>query len=280
MLGTGARYAEYGITGGFFLFTQILILGFAYPDLVTHSTDTLTGLLAAIYGKVPTAAQPAIQSLLVALALLSVFITGLLLDLVGSVFVLWEAWIFRKQLKKNAAWIEGYFTTEMRDYAEDYKAFLVLSEQINVLRQMKETTRMFLGLWRPSGWRDYFRTVWSKGILWQRTVQQLFRRLEFALIAKVLASGAKADMMSEQISICRMSRAITAALYPISFEVYPILAPDNASSQFDMLFAVLASLAIFLCATAISLSAYSRFTLILFALVNAGIKHGQEAKTV
>ena len=155
MLGTGARYAEYGITGGFFLFTQILILGFAYPGLVAHSTDTLTGLLAAIYGKVPIAAQPAIQSLLVALALLSVFITGLLLDLVGSVFVIWEAWIFRKQIKKNAAWIENYFTTEMRDYAEDYKAFLVLSEQINVLGQMKETTRMILGLWRPSGWRDY-----------------------------------------------------------------------------------------------------------------------------
>ena len=236
--------------------------------------------MSAIYGKVPTAAQPAIQSLLVALALLSVFITGLLLDLIGSVFVIWEAWIFRKQLKKNAAGSKAYFTAEMRDYAEDYKAFLVLSEQISVLGQMKETTRMLLGLWRPSGWREYFHTLWSKGILWQRNVQQLFRRLEFALIAKVLASGAKTDMLSEQISICRMSRAITAALYAISLEVFPIIAPDNGSSGIDMLLATLAFIVICGCATAISLSAYSRFTLILFALVNAGIKHGQEAKTV
>ena len=96
----------------------------------------------------------------------------------------------------------------------------------------------------------------------------------------MLASGAKTDMLSEQISICRMSRAITAALYAISLEVMPIIAPDNASSVLDMLLAALAFIAIFLCATAISLSAYSRFTLILFALVNAGIKHGQEVKTV
>ena len=47
-----------------------------------------------------------------------------------------------------------------------------------------------------------------------------------------------------------------------------------------MAFAMLASFVILTCATAISLSAYSRFTLILFALVNAGIKHGQDAKTV
>jgi hypothetical protein len=41
MLGTGARYAEYGITGGFFLFTQALILGLAYPDVLVADSDDL-----------------------------------------------------------------------------------------------------------------------------------------------------------------------------------------------------------------------------------------------
>jgi len=38
MLGTGARYAEYGITGGFFLFTQALILGLAFPDVLLSAS--------------------------------------------------------------------------------------------------------------------------------------------------------------------------------------------------------------------------------------------------
>jgi hypothetical protein len=41
--------------------------------------------------KIPGEARPAIQSLLVALALLSVFIIGLVLEIIGSVFMLYEA---------------------------------------------------------------------------------------------------------------------------------------------------------------------------------------------
>ena len=72
MLGTGARYAEYGITGGFFLLTQALILGLAYPDVLVSGAHSFGLLLSAIVGKIPEEAKPAIQSLLVALALLSV----------------------------------------------------------------------------------------------------------------------------------------------------------------------------------------------------------------
>jgi hypothetical protein len=96
MLGTGARYAEYGITGGFFLLTQALILGFADPDLLVSAAHSFGVLLTASVDKIPEQARPAIQSLLVALALLSVFIIGLLLEIIGSVFMIYEANLFRK----------------------------------------------------------------------------------------------------------------------------------------------------------------------------------------
>ena len=66
MLGTGARYAEYGITGGFFIFTRALILGLAYPDVLVSGAQSFGVLLAASAEKIPEQARPAILSLLVA----------------------------------------------------------------------------------------------------------------------------------------------------------------------------------------------------------------------
>ena len=97
MLGTGARYAEYGITGRFFLFTQALILGLAFPDVLLSAAYSFGVLLTASDIEIPEAARPVIQSLLVALALLGVFVIGLVFEIIGSVFtVLYEANVFSK----------------------------------------------------------------------------------------------------------------------------------------------------------------------------------------
>jgi hypothetical protein len=201
MLGTGARYAEYGITGGFFLFTQALILALAYPAVLVSGGHSFGVLLTASFGEIPEEARPAIQSLLVALALLSVFIIGLVFEIIGSVFMLYEAFVFRKRLAMNQ-WVAKFVEAELPDYAEDYRLFLDLAD---FWSRWKEQ-------WKPKNW---FRL---RSFKWQRQVQQRFRRLESVVIAKVLTSGAKTEMLAEQISICRMSRAIGTALYVVSFE--------------------------------------------------------------
>jgi hypothetical protein len=53
-------------------------------------------MLTASVGKIPEEVRPAVQSLLVALALLSIFIIGLVLEIIGSIFMLNEANIFRR----------------------------------------------------------------------------------------------------------------------------------------------------------------------------------------
>jgi hypothetical protein len=201
MLGTGARYAEYGITGGFFLFTQALFLGLAYPDVLLSATGSFGHLLSASVEKTPEAARPAIQSLLVALTLLSVFIIGLVLEIVGSMFMVYEAHVFRKRLAMNQ-WVAKFIEAELPDYTEDYRRFLDLAD---LWSQAKEQ-------WKPQNW---FRLGQFTR---PRQVQQRFRRLESALIAKVLMSGAKIEMLVEQISISRMSRAIGTTLYVVGFE--------------------------------------------------------------
>jgi hypothetical protein len=259
MLGTGARYAEYGITGGFFLFTQALILALAYPAVLVSGGHTFGVLLTASFGEIPEEARPAIQSLLVALALLSVFIIGLVFEIIGSVFMLYEAFVFRKRLAMNQ-WVAKFVEAELPDYAEDYRLFLDLAD---FWSQWKEQ-------WKRKNW---FRLTW--GFKRQRQVQQRFRRLESVLIAKVLTSGAKTEMLAEQISICRMSRAIGTALYVVSFEfllgsgpvaeILPVHAPDP-------IYLGIIGFLILGCATLITLGAYSPFANMLLSLVYASWK--------
>ena len=95
MFGTGTRFAEYGITGGFFLFFHVVVLGVAFPEIALQNAQLAVEISPSIAAKIPLAAQTALQSLLIALALLSVFVIGLLLDLLGSIFVLAEVRVFR-----------------------------------------------------------------------------------------------------------------------------------------------------------------------------------------
>src|SRR5262245_43777917 len=182
MLGTGARYAEYGITGGFFLFTQALILGLAYPDVLVSGAHSFGVLLNASVGTIPEEARPAIQSLLVALALLGVFIIGLVLEIIGSIFMLYEANVFRNRLAMNP-WVARFVEAELPDYAEDYRLVLNLANLWSHYKEELKPKNWLRSLRRPLG-----------GFQWQRQVHQRFRRFESVLIAKVLTSGAKTEI--------------------------------------------------------------------------------------
>jgi hypothetical protein len=254
MLGTGARYAEYGITGGFFLVTLALIFGFVFPDRLVWAATASGFLSSAILDKIPPLAQPAIQSLLVALALLSVFLVGLVLEIIGSVFVVYEAWVFRKFLIMNQ-WVAKFVEAELPDYAEDYGLFL---DQVGQIFRWKQE------FWGPV---QIFESIFQR----PRQVQKRFRRLESALLAKVLTSGAKTEMLAEQISICRMSRSIAAALYLFLFLVFYVFIPLSSEARhFAVLLSVIASFLV--CAFFIVTGAYSRFASMLFSLVYASWK--------
>ncbi len=258
MLGTGARYAEYGITGGFFLLTQALILGLANPHLLISGAHSFGVLLTEGVANIPDQARPAIQSLLVALSLLSVFIIGLVLEIIGSVFMIYEANLFRKRLEMNQ-WVAKFVDAELPDYAEDYRVVLDVPD-----------------FWPPWNWWKKIRSGAFEKInpqIWQR-----FRRLKSVLIAKVLTSGAKTEMLAEQISIYRMSRAIGTALYVVGSEflfggvLFEGILHDPVFQLIGMLIFPLIGMLIVLCATFITLGSYSRFANMLLSLVYASWK--------
>jgi hypothetical protein len=108
MLNLGSRFAEYGITGGFFIFAQVSVLVWAYPRIAVELTAFLSDNLSAPLAKIPVAAQSPFTSLLVAVSVVSVFFVWLLLDLIGSLFVYEELFIFRTHLERNQQWISKF----------------------------------------------------------------------------------------------------------------------------------------------------------------------------
>jgi hypothetical protein len=273
MFGTGARFAEYGITGGFFILLQLLILGWAVPGGVSSAVQLTAALMAGLDGKDLAPLFPAIQSLSVALALLSVFITGLLLDLIGSFFWMWEARLFRFHLIRNGKWIVRLIEAEMPDQKREYVCFLTLLDGISP-RQRWRSFYESLKFWSASARRRRSRI--SLGLM--RRTQQTFRRLESAFVAKIVVAGVRTDFLSEQMSISRMSRAITIAIYLSGLEFYSassyrvaILRQSDYLTSFGQGVAFAGAISVFAIFFPVIIvrASYSRFCLILFSQVYA-----------
>jgi hypothetical protein len=268
MFGTGTRFAEYGITGGFFIVTQIVTLQFIFPDALAYLTASSGDLFANFSGKVPEPLRPALQSLVVALALLSVFIAGLLLDLVGSYFVVHEAGVFREHLTRNRVWVSKLVETTLPDYAGDYARFLILARKYGLTLNLRKSTRA-LAFWRPAVWREMRR---APGLPSLRKMQKLFRRVEFIFIARVVASGTKTELLVEQLSVCRMARAIAAAIMAVSVEAwigFLVLGIRTGEPDIHFLWWLAPTVLGTLFGMLISKGAYSRLCLILFSLLYA-----------
>ena len=91
----------------------------------------------------------------------------------------------------------------------------------------------------------------------------------------MLTSGAKTEMLAEQISLCRMSRAIGTALYLVSIELVVGSGPCGEILSVhvpDQIILSIIGALILVCATLITLGAYSRFANMLLSLVYASWK--------
>src|SRR5258708_39909840 len=99
----GRRFADYGLTGGFFLICQLgLLWALGYWPRFLNELQSLrlpsdTSLLA-----------PIITGFAGALALIAVFVIGLLLDLLASLFRSVEMRIFARHLDLNSDWITAF----------------------------------------------------------------------------------------------------------------------------------------------------------------------------
>jgi len=170
--------------------------------------------------------------------------------------MVYEASVFRKRLAMTH-WVATFVEAALPDYAEDCRRFLDLPD--------------VWAYWKQNFTRKNWFGLSFEGVKWQREVQQRFRRLESVLVAKVLTSGAKTEMLAEQISICRMTRAIGTALYVIGIEfTFFSSAPGGSILSLhlqDQIILFIIGALILVCGPLITVGAYSRFANMLLSLV-------------
>ena len=113
----GSRFTEYGLTGGFFWICQLLFLVYSgqAKTLLSNLSSVKLDPTSWISQIGPTAIS--------ALAIIAVFVTGLLLDLFAVYFRPMEMRVFRQHLVRNRDWL-GRLITDHKDYCEaDYEEF-------------------------------------------------------------------------------------------------------------------------------------------------------------
>lgn len=256
------RITEYSITGGLlwvnvFLFATLLNLQLSgqtiSPDhamrlwgdwirAMTPLTQSLAGLSPSLQGS--------IGALLAALAIVVIFFSGILLDLLSPMFFIsFEMLFFQKWLiSKNRPWLDRLIADNRDFIEEDYHCFI--------------NTNAFN--WRrPLAWFER-RRCYNK--LWTFLLSHIM----------VFSNAAGLDELMDRVHLWRTSRAISTSMVVLGclMNFTPLV---HASFEHDAtlniaLTAVGVPLVLFAVSALITLGTYSRMCVVLCALAYVTVK--------
>jgi len=230
------RFAEFGMTGAFFLISQLGVIVF----LSSHGEFTILShhwatAIDTFQRSLPAALQKSSDSLVTVIGVICIFITGLILDLIGSYFAFLESIIFSRHIQRNQVWIDA------------------LTNQIpgNILNDYRE-------------YRDRFGNgfIVSLPRLWDRVcLSRAYRNLQAFLFSYVQVFSSVSAVLDDNMHLWRTSRAISTTMLILAAEVFLI---DALSDRFQFLYFLL----IFGVSALITLRSYSRLCFTLFSLAS------------
>ncbi len=239
----GSRFTEYGLTGGFFWICQFIFLW------RSGQTQTLLGKLSTVQNQIPEHLPIAITSLVSALAIIAVFVTGLLLDLLAGYFRPLEMGVFHKHLVRNRDWL-GRLIANHKGYCEaDYEEFERQFDRTSPPSASQK--RLFAVLKRAWVAGPYER-------LWSFFTSYIF----------VESGSLQLSLMVDQYYLWRTGRAVSVSLIILLFETsmltYFLVVSHRSLHPFLQLF-LPGGLSVV--SFIITRQIYSRLCFTLFALV-------------
>jgi len=187
------RFADYALTGGFFLICQLPILWIL--DYRPNIGDVLKELGLATGIELNPIITGIITGFASALAVIAVFVVGLILDLSASIFRWHEMKVFARHLDHNSEWMTAFIEAHKAYCRPDYETFR------RVIREPPP------------------RRV-AKVFTWQFRIAREYERLLNFFTSYVLGQcgPAQLTLMADQYSLWRTARAIAVALWLLSIE--------------------------------------------------------------
>jgi hypothetical protein len=252
------RFADYAFTGGFFLICQLVlvwVLGY-WPQMM-KSIEAL----APPSKMDPSITGPMITGVTAALALIAVFVIGLLLDLAASAFRPFEIRVFSRHLDRNKEWINNLIEMHRTYAGYDYET---IQRSIHAV-PLKDQFGLNWRLWKPEHWRHLL-AVQKVAYGWGFT-RSYERLLSFLQSYVVVQSGsAQLTIMADQYSLWRTARAIAMALTLFIVEGFTLVGMAEDFERYLFLFQV-GQLIVTALTYYITLGTYSRLCFTLFSLV-------------
>ncbi|HEX9273342.1 MAG TPA: hypothetical protein VGA01_14135 [Candidatus Binatia bacterium] len=277
----GSRFTEYGLTGGFFWICQILFLTYTgQTKILLSNLSNLSTLQRPLDWILPIS-----STAISALAIIAVFVAGLLLDLLAVYFRPWEMQVFHQHLVRNRDWL-GRLIVDHKAYCEtDYEEFERKFGGSPVAKDRRARFGISL-LWNRERRQLYAaarkqrreaRKAW-KGA---RPYERLWSF--FASYVLVESGSSQLSLMVDQYYLWRTGRAVSMSLVIVFFEVQyladwlavirantsspPVQFPPPGQHWYSAMPRTFFLLALITLAIMITKKIYSRLCFTLFALV-------------
>ena len=103
MISLGSKFADYGLTAGFTICLQFTLLFWLAPSLANSIIVVSITTTKSYVELLPSSLNIVASVILGALAIIILFFIGLILALIGSVGVIWEARIFWSSLSTTVS---------------------------------------------------------------------------------------------------------------------------------------------------------------------------------
>ena len=221
-----SRFTEYGLTGGFFWICQLLFLVYTgqAKTFLTHLSTVqqlqipLMQLSTGQQLQIPPWISQIGVTAISALAIIAVFVTGLLLDLLAVYFRPMEMRVFNQHLVRNRDWL-GRLIADHKSYCEaDYEKFERQFGETSLAKDTMAGFDVFL-FWNRQRRQRYVAAVkrgWGWGL--GRNYERLWSF--FASYVLVQSGSSQLSLMLDQYYLWRAGRAVSVSLVILTFEVW------------------------------------------------------------
>jgi len=210
------RFIDNGVTGGFFLAGQFILLAlWGLTGWIKPLTDlTVSSFL-----------QPTVNTLLAALGIISIFFFGLLLDLLAtgfSPFIHEEIISMKSHLDHNQDWLEETLEKEdpyFKEGSDKFKAAYVA-----LFGAKKYNRNLYIRLFHHQWMERRHRSSLSDKAQEEKLTVNYYRLRYFFNSYVLLNSGLpQLDTLTDQVHLWRASRAICIATVVWAFELPIVL---------------------------------------------------------
>jgi len=237
-----SRFSEFGMTGAFFWIAQIIYFALVHDTELQELVPAWIASLnhyQALTDALPQTFKDVAGSMLTAFGLIGIFVTGLILNLLGSYFFLFEDIYLNRHLEKNHSWLDKMIDECPGAVHDDY------------LKLRKEFGANIFA----SAQRSFKRLRLTSCCT--RVQSFLFSYIH------VFGDNGTPEVLSDHVHLWRTARAIGITFWVLSVE---ILLFDLHGSEW---IAILLAILLFLAAIYTTLRSYNRMCQTLFTLACA-----------